>query len=181
MFRLGLRGNVETGKNFRRILSFESSVGQFIGKILEDLKIKNLADYEDLKTGEKSLWQALFPGLQVRYSKKGNRFCIFRLEDQSTGRKMFGVGGGFRKVQEILKDDELLIVEGRIESSEGQEYTIILEECQKTLGCDSLQGKKCADNSAGEFDENCIERIFAVLRQVREIVMFCLIFVWRKK
>ena len=70
-------------------------------------------------------------GFQVRYSKKGNRFCIFNLEDQSTGVKCLAWSDTYTKYSEYLKDDELLVIEGRVESSEGQEITVILNEAGK--------------------------------------------------
>ena len=67
-------------------------------------------------------------GQQVKYSKKGNRFAIFRLEDRSGGVKCLAWSEAYTKFARILKDDELLIVEGRVESADGQEITMIVNE-----------------------------------------------------
>ena len=72
----------------------------------------------------------IISSLQMRYSKKGNRFCIFRLEDRSGGLKCIAWGEAFSKFADALKDDQLVVVSGRIESSEGQDTTLIVSEAQ---------------------------------------------------
>ena len=57
-------------------------------------------------------------GSQIKYSKKGNRFCIYRLEDQSAAVKCLVWAEAFSKCGELIKDEELLIVDCRIESAE---------------------------------------------------------------
>lgn len=70
----------------------------------------------------------LITGVQVRYSKKGNRFCIFRLEDRSGGAKCLVWAEAYSKFQEQLKDDEMVVIEGKVEAAEGQELTIIVQD-----------------------------------------------------
>ncbi len=133
-------------------------------QVLEDLRIINIADYEDLKPGDKITIAGIVSGLQIRHSKKGNRFCIFRLEDQSTGVKCLAWAEAAAKYAECLKDDELLIVHGKVESTEGQEITLILEETKKLA--DAITNK--AQNVSitlpfRKVDEKYLEDIFTVL------------------
>lgn len=95
---------------------------------LSDLKILNIADYEEIKAGDYLTLAGIVSGTQVKYSKKGNRFCIFRLDDQSSGVKCLVWSEAYEKFSAYLKDDELLIVEGRVESAEGQDITLIVNE-----------------------------------------------------
>jgi DNA polymerase III subunit alpha len=147
-------------------------------KILHDLKIKNLADYADLKNGDRIVLAGIVSGLQVRYSKKGNRFCIFRLEDQSSGVKCLAWSEAYGKFREILKDDELLIVEGRIESSEGQEYTMILDDVKKLSEAIPLRAKIMRLGLPEALNEAFFEKVFAMLGESRgscEVILdFCL-------
>ena len=55
---------------------------------------------------------------------------MFRLEDQSTGVKCLAWSEAYGRFSQILKNDELLIVYGRIESVEGQDITIIVSEAK---------------------------------------------------
>jgi len=115
-------------------------------KILADLKIINIADYEEIKPGDRLTLAGIANGLQVKYSKKGNRFCIFKLEDQSSGVKCLTWSEAYGKFSEILKDGELLIVEGRVEAAEGQEITIILEDVKRLADAVPLKARNVLIN-----------------------------------
>jgi DNA polymerase-3 subunit alpha len=99
--------------------------------ILNDLKILNIADREGINVGERMAIAGIISGLQVRHSKKGNRFCIFRLEDQSAGVKCLAWSESYSKHSDILRDDEIVIVEGKVEANDGTEITVILEEAKR--------------------------------------------------
>jgi DNA polymerase-3 subunit alpha len=133
-------------------------------EILSALKIVNLAEIEEIKPGDKIVLAGIVSGMQVRHSKKGNRFCIFRFEDQSGGVKCLAWAEAFAKNTHILKDDELLIVEGKVESGEGQEITIILEDARKLADALPLKARQASitlpkKNPA----ENFLEDLFTIL------------------
>ncbi|MGI8555791.1 MAG: DNA polymerase III subunit alpha, partial [Pyrinomonadaceae bacterium] len=132
--------------------------------VLEDLQIKNIADLPEIKVGEKMLLAGIVSGFQARFSKKGNRFCIFKLEDQSTSVKCLAWAEAFAKYAEILKDGELLIVCGKVESAEGSEITLILEEAQ--LLDDAIPSKSqkiLITLPAARAEEKLLEDLFALL------------------
>ncbi len=99
--------------------------------ILNDLRILTIADREGINAGDRMQIAGIVSGLQVRHSKKGNRFCIFRLEDQSSGVKCLAWADNYAKYSELLKDDEVLIVEGKVEANDGTEITLILDEAKR--------------------------------------------------
>jgi DNA polymerase III subunit alpha len=117
----------------------KASVGFFLSThpldefqdVLSDLRILAIADREGINVGDRMTIAGIISGMQVRHSKKGNRFCIFRLEDQSAGVKCLAWSEGYAKYSELLKDDEIIIVEGKVEASDGTEITIILEEAKR--------------------------------------------------
>ena len=128
------------------------------------LKIANVADIEVIKSGGKVILAGIISGMQIRHSKKGNRFCIFRFEDQSGGVKCLAWADVFSKNLQILKDDELLIVEGRVESGEGQDITIILEDVRKLSDAVPLKARRVSIilPETG-FSENFLEELFVTL------------------
>lgn len=134
-------------------------------QILEDLRILNIADYETIKPGDKINLAGIVSSLQVRHSKKGNRFCIFRLEDQSTGVKCLAWSDVYIKFAECLKEDELLIINAKVESSEGQEITLIVEEAKKLAEAIPVKAQNVSillpfrDN----LGEDYFEELFSVL------------------
>jgi DNA polymerase-3 subunit alpha len=132
--------------------------------ILEQLKIKNLADYNEIKTGERITLAGIVSALQIRHSKKGNRFCIFKLEDQSTGVKCLAWSEAYVRFADILKEDDLLIVTGKVESTEGQEITLILDEAQKLDDALPSKAQKVSITlTEGSADEKNLEEILAML------------------
>ena len=87
---------------------------------------RTIAEFAGAQVGDIVKMAGLITGANVRFSKKGNRFCIFRLEDRSGGSKCLVWAEAFGKHQELLKDDELIIMEGKVEAAEGNELTIIV-------------------------------------------------------
>ncbi|MCY7347458.1 MAG: DNA polymerase III subunit alpha [Pyrinomonadaceae bacterium] len=137
-------------------------------KILADLKIINVADFEEIKPGDRLTLAGIAANLQVKYSKKGNRFCIFKLEDQSTGVKCLVWAEAYTKYTEILKDGELLIVDGKVESTEGQEITLILEEVRKLADAVPLKARHVLINVCKtNFNERYMEDLVTLLNKNR--------------
>lgn len=150
----------------------KSSIGFYLSahplnefqETLRNLNIKNLADYEDIKAGDIITLSGIVSSFQVKYSKKGNKFCIFRLEDQSGGVKCLAWADTYSKFSEILKDDELIIVEGKVESSDGQEVTIILNDVKKIADAVPLRARQLSlDLSFNNMSEEYIEGVFSIL------------------
>ena len=136
--------------------------------VLSEMKIYSLADCEQVKAGERLTLAGIVSGFQVRHSKKGNRFCIFRLEDQTCGVKCLGWSDAYGKFSHLIKDDEILVVEGRIESNEGQEVTMVMEDVKKISEAVMFKAKKLKISSdQGVVCEEYFEKIFSVLSKVR--------------
>ncbi len=137
-------------------------------EILASLKIKNVADYEEMKPGDKITLAGIVSGLSVKYSKKGNRFGIFRLEDRSSGVKCLAWAEAFNKYSEFIKNDELLIVNGKIESVEGQEITVILEDAGKLADAVPKKAQSLSVNLCKKsFDEAYLERMVELFNKNR--------------
>ncbi len=151
----------------------KSSVGFYLSthplddykKVLEELKITNIADYEVIKPGDRINLAGIVSALQVRHSKKGNRFCIFRLEDQSNGVKCLAWADVYTKFSDCLKEDELLIVTAKVESSEGQEITLIVQEAKKLSEAIPLKAQNVSILLPGKdfVDEDYFENLFNIL------------------
>lgn len=133
-------------------------------KTLEEMGIKNIADYAEALPGEMITVSGIVSGFQVKFSKKGNRFCIFKLEDQTNGAKCLGWAEAYSKFSNLLKEDELLIVTAKVESVDGQEMTLIIEDVTSLEDAIPLRAQKLAitleENKVGE---NLFEDVFALL------------------
>ncbi len=91
-------------------------------------RFKPIVEYDALQAGEKVTLAGMISMCQVRVSKRGSRFCTFRLEDRSGGIKGVVFGRDLPNLLAFLKDDELVIAEGSIEAAEGQEPTLRIEK-----------------------------------------------------
>ncbi|MCA1589533.1 MAG: hypothetical protein LC734_03915, partial [Acidobacteria bacterium] len=98
--------------------------------LLENLAIRNIGDYEEIKAGDFLTLAGIVSDSQIRYSKKGNRFCTFRIEDQSTSVKCLAWAEAYSKFGRAMTNDEVVIVEGKIESIEGIDITFIVLEAR---------------------------------------------------
>jgi DNA polymerase-3 subunit alpha len=135
---------------------------------LQKLGIRKLADFDEFVPGQSVFLAGLVSGLQVRYSKKGNRFATFRLEDQSGGIKCIAWGETFSRIASLLSDDELMIAEGRIEASEGQEETLIVNDIKLLADAEPMRAREASirlpDSTASE---EFYERVFSLLGEHR--------------
>lgn len=136
--------------------------------ILDGLKIETLADQESITPGSTIVLAGIVSGVQIKYSKKGNRFCIFRLEDQSAGVKCLVWAEAFGKYSELIKDESLLIVEGRVETVEGTEITLIVNEVRSLADAESGNAKRLSISlPSNDVDENYLFDLFSLLGQTR--------------
>jgi DNA polymerase-3 subunit alpha len=131
--------------------------------ILSDLKIKKLGDYEQLPAGEVIQLGGLVSGMQVRYSKKGNRFGMFRLEDQSGGIKCIAWGETFAKFSDLIRDDEVILARGRVEGSDGQDETLILDEVKLLADAIPMRAREALIILPEIEDERFLEEIFKLV------------------
>ncbi|MFN2500524.1 MAG: DNA polymerase III subunit alpha [Pyrinomonadaceae bacterium] len=136
--------------------------------LLNGIRLKNIAEFDDLQSGDVVTIAGMISGLQIRTSKKGNRFATFRLEDRSGGIKGVVIGENFNKLSPYLKDDEMFIADGRIEATEGQEPTLMVNDL-KSLD-DAVATRACELNitiPAGKTDESYFEELYRVLERQR--------------
>jgi DNA polymerase-3 subunit alpha len=131
---------------------------------LADMMIADISESAEAQPGDVRQFAGIISGAQAKFSKKGNRFCIFRLEDRSGGIKCIAWGEAFSKFAEIIKDDELVIAEGRIEGGDGQDVTLIVNNV-KRLSESILAKAREASIILPEcnYDTDFLERVFAVL------------------
>jgi DNA polymerase-3 subunit alpha len=93
-------------------------------ELLAVAKLKNIGDYGELHSGQLVKIAGMISMCQIRVSKRGSRFCTFRLEDRSGGIKGIVFSKDLPNLTQFLKDDELVIADGSIEVAEGQEPTL---------------------------------------------------------
>ena len=134
--------------------------------VLSDLAIRNIADHEEIKAGDQLTFAGIVSGAQVRYSRKGNRFCMFRLEDQSTGVKCLAWAEACGKFGHLMQNDHLLIVDGRVEAAEGEKITFIVAEARLLSDETSRKAKAVTIVLPDkDYDEDFLFDLFSVLNE----------------
>jgi DNA polymerase III subunit alpha len=137
-------------------------------EIIKGLKILNLADHTEIKAGQQLMIAGVISGLQVRWSKKGNRFATFRLEDQSSGLKCLMWGEAYGKCGSLLENDAMLIVEGKIESVDGSDVTMIVNDCRSLVEAVSKNAR--AVNiflPKRSFDDLYFQELYSILNEAQ--------------
>src|SRR5436853_177061 len=68
--------------------------------------------------------------MNMKMTKKGDRFALFQLEDQYGSIKVVAWPEPYSKAASLLKNDAAVLVKGRLEIDDGGTMTIIAEEVQ---------------------------------------------------
>jgi DNA polymerase III subunit alpha len=102
--------------------------------------------------------------LNVRTTKKGDRFGLFQLEDQFGSVKVVAWPDVFGRANSVLQNDSAVLVRGRLEIDDGGSMTIIAEEIQSL---DNIR-ERCARSVVLHFDvasvdEKKLERLHSLL------------------
>ncbi len=136
--------------------------------ILNDLNIRPLAEHESLAAGDRLTLAGIVSSTQIRYSKKGNRFCIFRLEDQSSGVKCLLWSEPFEKFGDRVRDDALMIAEGRVELAEGNELSLIVSDLRLLSDAESENAKALTVGlPPSGVDEGLLFEVLSILSDCR--------------
>jgi DNA polymerase-3 subunit alpha len=96
-------------------------------ELLQKLKTIKLEQLPSLPINEKVCVGGLISGLQIKQSKKGNRFAVSKLEDRTSSVKLLAWASEYAKYSNHLIEDNLVLVQGRIEGNEG-DLTLIAED-----------------------------------------------------
>ncbi len=95
--------------------------------ILDELKCPNSLSLLGLESGLKVQVGGIVTELQVKTTKKGDSFALFRLEDQAGGVKCVVWPEAFNKARQLLKDDVAVLVSGKLEVSDEGVANIITD------------------------------------------------------
>ncbi len=96
--------------------------------LLSQLKIPKIAELENPAGGETFTLAGAVSSLQVKPTKKGTLFANFKLEDESTGIRCRAWSESYSKFSSLLKNDQLLLITGRIEGGDQPEPNLIVDE-----------------------------------------------------
>jgi DNA polymerase-3 subunit alpha len=134
---------------------------------IESIGLKSLAERGEVSPNDRLKMVGVVSGLQVRYSKKGNRFATFRFEDKSGGVKCLVWAEAFGRFSSMLADDALLIIEGRVEAVDGQEITLIVEDVKDLADAKPRNARSIAIGLPTDSSEDLLNDIYSMLSQTQ--------------
>jgi DNA polymerase-3 subunit alpha len=123
----------------QELLAYEKeSLGFYAsGHPLEEhaASLRGLADADSRNIAQRAPGEIITMGgiildLAVRTTKKGDRFALFRLEDQYGAVKIVCWPEQFQRSQRLLQNDQAVLVKGKLELSDDGAATLIAQEVQ---------------------------------------------------
>jgi DNA polymerase-3 subunit alpha len=121
----------------KETLAFEKETLGFYasGHPLEDYTLRGLTNVDGGNIAQRAHGESVSIGgmitdLAIRTTKKGDRFALFRLEDQYGAVKIICWPEQFNRYRGLLEDDQAVLVKGRLELSEDGAATLVTQEVQ---------------------------------------------------
>lgn len=102
--------------------------------LLQNLKAIGSAELAELNSGVRVTSGGIIGDVQIRTTKKGDKFALFRLEDEAGSTKCVLWPEPYRKYSALVQNDSASIVIGRLELSEDNPPTIIVDQVQSIDG-----------------------------------------------
>jgi DNA polymerase-3 subunit alpha len=169
-----LPSNVVAWTRTQLLVAEKNALGFFItGHPLEDyldllrqVNAVRSVDLQSLVNGSRVSIGGIISDLQLRTTKKGDRFGLFRLEDDSGGTKCVVWPEAYRRHSTVLQAELPALVTGRLELTDDNPPSVIVDQIQRLEG---LQGNKTSSllirmpQKAAE--ENFFEGILEVLHK----------------
>ena len=95
---------------------------------LQNVKAVRSSELPELTSGVRVTSGGIIGDLQIRTTKKGDKFALFRLEDEAGGTKCVLWPEGYRKYSALAQNELPVIVIGKLELSEDNPPTIIVDQ-----------------------------------------------------
>jgi DNA polymerase-3 subunit alpha len=99
-------------------------------EILQNAKAVSSSELPAINTGSRVTCGGIISDLQTRTTKKGDKFALLRLEDEAGGTKCVLWPEVYRKHSTLLQNDLPVVIIGRLELSEDNPPTIIVDQVQ---------------------------------------------------
>lgn len=97
---------------------------------LQNLKAVPSSELPNVTSGTRVTCGGIIADVQLRTTKKGDKFALLRLEDEAGGTKCVLWPEVYRKHSALLQSDLPAIIMGRLELSEDNPPTIIVDQVQ---------------------------------------------------
>jgi DNA polymerase-3 subunit alpha len=134
--------------------------------LLREMNAVRSADLQNLVQGSRVSIGGIVSDFQARTTKKGDRFALFRLEDDSGATKCVAWPEAYRRHSALLQPELPALVTGRLELADDNPPTIIVDQVQRLDGILANKANSVLIRvSSTEQKEMLFERILEVLHK----------------
>jgi DNA polymerase-3 subunit alpha len=137
-----LPSNAVSWSRTQLLVAEKNALGFFItGHPLEDyldllrqMNAVRSVDLQNLVTGSRVSIGGIVSDLQLKTTRKGDRFALFRLEDDSGGTKCVVWPEAYRRHSTLLQAELPALVTGRLELTDDNPPSVIVDQVQRLDG-----------------------------------------------
>jgi DNA polymerase III subunit alpha len=97
-------------------------------EVISKLGASSSIELPAIETGGRARVAGLVKDLQLRTTKKGDRFALFQLEDHAGTVKCVAWPEPFRKHSNFLRGEAVVLVTGRVENTDEGQTTVIIDK-----------------------------------------------------
>jgi DNA polymerase-3 subunit alpha len=134
-------------------------------ELLRQVSAVRSAELPNLVSGSRISIGGIVSDLQARTTKKGDRFALFRIEDESGGTKCVAWPETYRRHSTVLQPELAALITGRLELSDDNPPTIIVDQVQALDGIAALKTKSIVIRMPARNDQALCDGILDVLNR----------------
>ncbi|MCS7078712.1 MAG: OB-fold nucleic acid binding domain-containing protein [Chloracidobacterium sp.] len=135
---------------------------------LKSLKSLSCAQLAEQNSGDEVRVGGIVSNFTVKNTKKGERFAVFSLEDETGGIEVIAWPETFRRLGDKVQDDAAILVTGRLELEDGVPTRLIAEAAEPLEGLRERQARSVTIRlPATALDTARVEKLCEVIDQHR--------------
>jgi DNA polymerase-3 subunit alpha len=134
-------------------------------ELLRQMGSVRTADLPTLVSGNRVSVGGIISDLQSRTTKKGDRFALFRIEDESGGTKCVAWPEIYRRHATVLVAEAAALITGRLELSDDMPPSIIVDQVQLLDGVAALKTKSLLIRLPNGNDQTLCDGVLDVLNR----------------
>jgi DNA polymerase-3 subunit alpha len=137
-------------------------------EVISKLGASSSTELAAMETGSRTRIAGLIKDLQLRTTKKGDRFALFQLEDHGGATKCVAWPEPFRKHAGVIRGEAVVLVTGRVENTDEGATTVILDKVSELDGAIQQKARELTIRlpPAGELPSLC-ESVKGILESAR--------------
>lgn len=132
-------------------------------ELLDEFATANIDRVKNMQHGETVKIGGIVTSINLRSTKKGDKFALCQLEDQFGSVKLVVWPDTFAKVESRLRIDRPVLVSGRLEVEDEGAVSLIADDVQRLEGLRERSASRILLGVKAPLDEQAVDRLFEIL------------------